>query len=348
VNPIHALSISHVHVSEFERQPVTWHEGSLGCATFANSVPGEEAANSSVIRLNMPMLGQPAGLLEVWRTVSTVTSGQMNAVRYSCNDDLLFGYVELSEDEFAGENVGSGGSSPLQKATKQAYEQIFTLLDTLNYPYLLRIWNYFPDINEDSHGLERYRQFNIGRQEGFSKSGRSVTDDIPAACALGTGGGNLTIYFIAGQNKPTRIENPRQISAYYYPREYGPRTPTFSRASLGQVGKQEVLFVSGTASIVGHRSMHIGDVKAQTQETLANIAAVVEEANRISSGPNYDMKNMSYKVYVRHPEDIDLIRHELQAILGPDVNAIYLHADICRHDLDVEIEALAGIPMETI
>lgn len=348
MNQTDALSISHVRVAAFEQQPVDWHEGSLVCATFADGIPHEEAANAPVIRVNMPMLGQPAGLLEVWRTVSTVSSGQMGAVRYSYNGDLLFGSVELSEDDFSGEQAVDGGPSPLQQATKEAYQQIFSLLDKLNYPYLLRIWNYFPDINKESHGLERYRQFNIGRQEGFSASGRSVTEDIPAACALGTGGGQLTIYFIAGQNKPVRIENPRQISAYYYPQEYGPRTPTFSRASLGQVGKQEILFISGTASIVGHRSLHVGDVIAQTQETLANITAVVEEANRISSASRYDMKNMSYKVYLRHPDHIDLVRRELQNALGQSVNAIFLQADICRHDLIVEIEALAGIPTETI
>lgn len=341
-----ALSITHVRMTSFEQQPVDWHEGSLVCATFADYLPRKEAANAPVIRLNMPMLGQPADFLEVWRTVGTVSSGQMNAIHYSCNNDLLFGYIKLSETDFADESTGE--KSPLQQATKEAYRQIFALLSKLDYPYLLRIWNYFPDINRESHGLERYRQFNIGRQEGFSECGRSITDDVPAACALGTTTGPLTIYFIAGQNRPVRIENPRQISAFYYPQEYGPRTPTFSRASLGRVGNQEVLFISGTASIVGHRTLHIGDVVAQTRETLANITEIVKEANRLTPGEHFDMAGMSYKVYLRHPEHIDLIRNELQTAIGSNVNAIYLQADICRQDLLVEIEALAGIPMEII
>jgi len=348
VKPDNALFITHLRLSSFERQPVKWHEGSLVYATFANDLPYEEAANAPVIRVHMPMLGQPAGIFEVWRTIGGVSSGQMNAIHYSCNDDLLFGFIELSESDFIDKNGGVENSTPLQKCTNEAYRQIFSLIDKLEYPYLMRIWNYFPDINKESHGLERYRQFNIGRQEGFTDSGRSITDDVPAACALGTSSGPLTIYFIAGQNKPVRIENPRQISAFYYPQDYGPRTPTFSRASFGTVGKQEVLFISGTASIVGHQTLHIGDVVAQTRESLANIKAVVEEANRIKTGPHFDMANMSYKVYLRHPEHIDLIRNEIESLPGPDVSAIYLQGDICRQDLLVEIEALAGIPTETI
>ena len=348
MSPSHALSIAHVPAATFGSQSVAWREQALVCATFANDMPSDEAANAPIIRVNTPMVGQPAGLLEVWRTVSTISSGQQGSVRYSCNGDLLFGHVELYEDDFAAAYAQDGGATPLQRATKEAYQQIFGVLDELNYPYLLRIWNYFPDINKESHGLERYRQFNIGRQEGFAACDRSVTDNIPAACALGTGGGQLTIYFIAGHIQPLAIENPRQISAYHYPPDYGPRSPTFSRASLGRVGKQEVLFISGTASIIGHRSIHIGDVVAQTKETLINIAAVVDEANRVVAESRYNMQNMSYKVYLRHPEHIDVIRGELQKALGPEVNAIYLQADICRHDLMVEIEALAGIPTETI
>ena len=52
--------------------------------------------------------------------------------------------------------------------------------------------------------------------------------------------------------------------------------PTFSRAALADLGAGEVaLFVSGTASIVGHETQHPGDVRAQTLETLNNLRAVL-------------------------------------------------------------------------
>ncbi len=49
------------------------------------------------------------------------------------------------------------------------------------------------------------------------------------------------------------------------------------------------LFISGTASIVGHRSLHIGDTAAQTRETLTNIEALLGEANRLAGGAHFDL-----------------------------------------------------------
>ncbi len=99
---------------------------------------------------------------------------------------------------------------------------------------------------------------------------------MPAASALGFESGPLTIcFFAAREAMPLAIENPRQVSAYKYPEDYGPRSPTFSRASAIELHGQTVLFISGTASIVGHQTMHAGDVVAQTQETIVNIKATV-------------------------------------------------------------------------
>src|SRR2546430_4442521 len=60
---------------------------------------------------------------------------------------------------------GGPQHSALHQATTQAYRQICATLAAEGYPHLLRVWNYLPDINRDSHGTERYRQFNseIGR-----------------------------------------------------------------------------------------------------------------------------------------------------------------------------------------
>ncbi len=101
-----------------------------------------------------------------------------------------------------------------------------------------------------------------------------------------------------------------------------------------------MLFVSGTASIVGHETLHAGDVVAQTRETLAKLEAVFAEANRVSrSGRRH--RAASLKVYVRHPQDAARVRREVFAALGPAADAHFLRADICRHDLLVEIEAIA-------
>jgi enamine deaminase RidA (YjgF/YER057c/UK114 family) len=152
-------------------------------------------------------------------------------------------------------------------------------------------------------------------------------------------GSPLVIYFLASRAAPTAIENPRQVSAYEYPPQYGPK-PAFSRASVLRETSGAILFISGTASIVGHQTVHAGDVAAQTRETLVNIEALLGEANRVSGAPRFDMDTLAYKVYVRNSADLPLIQSQLHTALGPQSQVVYLQADICRQDLLVEIEAI--------
>jgi enamine deaminase RidA (YjgF/YER057c/UK114 family) len=248
----------------------------------------------------------------------------------------------VAESGFATAQGDETERTPLRQAAEFAYREIFGLLGALGFPYLYRVWNYMPDINGESHGIERYRQFNIGRQDGFLALRRPPVGNVPAACALGSADGPLGVCFLAGRAEPLPIENPRQASAYRYPRQYGPRPPTFSRASLARIGGQEVLFVSGTASIVGHQSRHPGDVAAQTRETLANLDAIVEEANRQAAGTRFSLEQLQCKVYARRPDDAPAIRAELDRHPGFPAQAVFLQADICRRDLLVEIEATGG------
>ena len=121
----------------------------------------------------------------------------------------------------------------------------------------------------------------------------------------------------------------------------------FSRATLLRQSGGLALFISGTASIVGHRSLHVGDTAAQTRETLANIEALLAEANRVARSARFGLGGLACKVYVRRPADLPVIKAELAAALGAGAKAIYLQADICRQDLLVEIEATGMCPLHT-
>lgn len=274
---------------------------------------------------------------ELWLSKLPTHAWQEPGMQCRANDDLLFGVIEIPEPLHT-----EDGTRPLEKATQIAYRQLFETLDKHNYKYLWRAWNYMPQITEVTHGLERYQQFNVGRQLGFASSARTVTGNVPAACALGVRSGPLSVAFLAGRSPTLPIENPRQVSAYHYPKQYGPQSPTFSRASLAQLHQQELLLLSGTASIVGHETVHLGDVKNQTLEILTNIQAVLSQANLRSKSPaDYRLQDLNMRVYVRHAKDADLIRAVLNERIGTDHQALYLHADICRSDLDVEIEGIA-------
>ena len=135
------------------------------------------------------------------------------------------------------------------------------------------------------------------------------------------------------------IENPRQTSAYLYPPKFGSHSPTFSRACLLNGSAGTNLFVSGTASIVGHETLHSGDVSAQTRETLTNIDALLDEANRIVGSAHYSLEDLKFKVYVRRASDFAAIEGVLSAALDSSTTIVYLQADVCREDLLVEIEA---------
>ncbi|MDR1994061.1 Rid family hydrolase, partial [Azonexus sp.] len=118
--------------------------------------------------------------------------------------------------------------------------------------------------------------------------------------------------------------------------------PTFSRAALAQLPGQELLFISGTASIVGHETLHIGDVAGQTRETLTNIAALLAAANQQARTTPYTLGELSLRIYIRHAADYPCVRAIVEEQIGRVSPVIYVQADICRSDLLVEIEALAS------
>jgi enamine deaminase RidA (YjgF/YER057c/UK114 family) len=296
----------------------------LGGLAFSHESPPLKASF-----LHIPAASNDASL-ELWVGSAPVIAGASGDIRFRHDGEYLFGILQVDEPVEA-------STSPLQQTTESAYRQIFALMASLGYPVSLRFWNYIAGINKVTHGLERYRQFNLGRQEAYLASGREVKDDLPAACALGIDQGPLSIAFLAGRTPGLPIEIPRQISAYDYPQDYGPRSPTFSRAYL--LPQAGLLLISGTASIIGHQTVHIGDVKAQTRETLTNLQAVIAAANRHL--PGFEPKHLACRVYVRHAEDIPTIAREIEDAWGPGIEASFVRADICRADLLLEIEATA-------
>jgi chorismate lyase / 3-hydroxybenzoate synthase len=304
----------------------------LGARLLAAAGPA--TAGLAGVAVHAELLAPGDATLDVWFTERPVTTHQLGCVRYTTDGDWLHGSALLDA------GLGEGG---LEQAAYRVYSDLFAVLARHTSPHLLRLWNYLPGINDDGHGLEHYRHFNIGRQRAFIAAGRSAFEGSPAACALGTQGGPLRVYFLAGRKAPLAIENPRQVSAYHYPNQYGPRSPTFSRAALADVGAgRHALFISGTASIVGHASVHLGDVCRQTEETLLNINAVLEATAR-QADVWLPAEALTCTVYLRRRQDLAPVQQVLEQRLGSQSQAVrtavYLLADICRADLLVEIEA---------
>ena len=333
------LQLDYVPMDQIATRGASWRRNVLGVVGFSGPPP--IGADEVPVAASMtPSLGTAAGnLCEVWRVAGPVDSefsSRHGRVHYRFCDDYLFGTVTLEEQSF-GECVDS---TALSQATISAYRDIFEVLETTEHRHLIRVWNYLPEINRESGGDERYRHFNSARQTAFRNVGRPTEITVPAACALGSPAGSpISIYFLAARAAPTMIENPRQTSAYRYPPKFGIHSPSFSRACVLSESAGTNLFVSGTASIVGYETIHHGDVSAQTRETLANLDALLEEANRVVGASRYSLDGLKFKVYVRRPRDLDAIQSALAASLRTAAPILYLQADVCREELLVEIEA---------
>lgn len=272
-----------------------------------------------------PLTGHP--LFEVWRSPATIRQDEYGTIQSAMTEDIVFGMTSLDQTD----------GMPLQNAVSRAYCAIFDFLAATGFQAPIRFWNYLPKITDDENGMERYRRFNVGRSDVFAT--RLTLPRPPVATAVGGQGGVPIIYFLGAKTPARPIENPRQVSAFDYPPAYGPSSPKFSRASIFETEDERTLFVAGTASIVGHQSLHPGDPTAQMAETLDNLSALIAEAGAGDFMPA--TARWSLKAYIRDPAHLDIVQAGIDKMFGPDSKRLYLHADICRPELLLEIEAIA-------
>jgi chorismate lyase / 3-hydroxybenzoate synthase len=334
------LQLEYVSFHSVASQPASWWQSVLGVVGFEKP--------PSIDRIRIPVTASMTrslnanDLCEVWRVLGPdihLSSGDtaQTRVQYRYSEDLLFGSLTIAEEAIDARSEAGA----LLRATEIAYQEIFDVLNETGHRHLIRIWNYLPDINAQAGDDERYRHFNSARQMAFRKSGRATMGTVPAACALGSPAGSpISIYFLAARKPAKMIENPRQTSAYHYPPKFGKHSPIFSRACVWGESADSSLFISGTASIVGHETIHPGDVVAQTHETMINIGALLDEANRVVGASRYSLEGLQLKVYVRQPSDLAAIEATLSQLLNSADGIVYLQADVCREDLLVEIEAV--------
>jgi chorismate lyase / 3-hydroxybenzoate synthase len=311
---------------------------SAGHAHMAPNLLGERVLGPGTDLFANELLSHPQAVSDAWLDHrAPISQHQHGCVRFATNGHWLHGCAELHEQH------------GLHAAAQQAYAHIFEVLATHHCPYLLRLWNYMARINADEAGLERYRHFNAGRHQAFLNAQRSTLEGAPAACGLGTVDGPLRVYFLAGPQPPLTVENPRQVSAYRYPACYGMHAPSFSRAALvGVGGGHQALFISGTASIVGHATVHPNDVRRQTEESLLNLETVRQLAAQQAKtsarqAAPFAAADLVCTIYLRHSHHLEPVREAVASYLGAQSpaarTALYVQADICRADLLVEIEA---------
>jgi enamine deaminase RidA (YjgF/YER057c/UK114 family) len=229
----------------------------------------------------------------------------------------------------------------------------------VGFDQVVRTWIYVNQITSGEEGRQRYQELNRARTDFYHKiqfgtKGRAPRPNTiyPASTGIGTSGTNITMACMAiDSQRPdvfiVPLENPQQTPACAYQANYSPQSPKFARAMAVVQGHFISTLVSGTASIVDSKTVHPGDVARQTEQTIDNVERLIAPENFAHhglAGNGATLRDIAkLRVYVKHQEDYARCREVCERRL-PRVPAIYLHADICRPDLLVEIEAVAFSP----
>ncbi len=140
-----------------------------------------------------------------------------------------------------------------------------------------------------------------------------------------------------------QVREPRVLNEAY---DYSTPVP-FTRGMRVELPGFSLILISGTASVDENgRSIHIGDIKAQSWRTFKNIEALLA-----SEGADWHdvvrttcyLRDMS-----RDYDEFNEVRHAfyLDRGLEPFPASTGIQVTLCREDLLVEIEAMAVVPSE--
>lgn len=249
--------------------------------------------------------------------------------------------------------MGQVGDS-ITEASERAFEMALAILkeEGLTIKNIIRQWNYIENIAivEEESAPQNYQDFNDVRARYYGQV--NFDQGYPAATGIGQDTGGIIIGFIAVSDsenisiKP--IANPGQIDAHRYSElvlegnSLEKCTPKFERAKLVTIGTRNYIYVSGTASILGEETVHVGDVEKQTLTTIENIKRLFSRENQDALGLNFDVAKIQFshlRVYVKYKKDIPAVQKVCEAELNCK-SSLYLESDVCREDLLVEIEGV--------
>ncbi len=209
---------------------------------------------------------------------------------------------------------------------------------------IIRQWNYIGEITGDSGGMQHYLRFNLARSRFYDQA--LWENGYPAATATGMDlPAGAVIVRIEALEAPfatvtnLAINNSLQVAAHRYSagvlagNERALYAPRFERARLLGAGSHEVVLVSGTAAIRGEQSVAEKDVAEQTRITLENMMNLCTSQTEPVFG--------ILVVYLKYARDYAAVK----AVIDQSVRAlstVYVEAGMCREELLVEIEGVAG------
>jgi hypothetical protein len=245
-------------------------------------------------------------------------------------------------------NVQSTNGDNCKVNSEKAFADLTEIFESVQIPVgtIVRQWNYLENILGYDGQEQRYQEFNNARTtfygNAFEKNG------YPAATGIGMNQGGIIIEFVAVDSNSCQslpINNPSQIAAHTYSENVLAgegcvlkTTPKFERARFLDIHDKKMIFISGTASIVGEKTVGIGNPEEQTEVTINNIKQLYSDEilSNLSAGkiePTYGHA----RVYIKNRKDFSVVKRTFKKHFG-QLPVVYIVADICRDNLLVEIE----------
>ena len=277
----------------------------------------------------------------------------ISAVSY--HDFYAGRYLTIETKEFSALLVeGLMSDNILQSIAEQSsevFDKVRQILHavSISTENIVRQWNYIGHITGVENNNQNYQEFNNERARFYSTS--TWLNGYPAATGISMDIRAVIVSLIAVKfHDTTRIfpvNNSLQFAAHCYSKTVlgdseKKETPKFERAKLVVNEKTACCFISGTAAILGEKSLGNDDVKKQTIQTIELIRHLISAENLKVNGIDFSghLKIVHLRVYVKLATDFDKVRRVLETE-WPGVSAFYVCAGVCREELLVEIEGLA-------
>lgn len=278
-------------------------------------------------------------------------------VTLTYGDNYIIAEGKEGREIITGAVLGEDIEAGFYEQSRDVFRQVEGMLGTYGFPIngIYRQWNYIADITGFNGPRQHYQEFNDARSEFYAKADWS--GGYPAATGIGAWTGGVAVELNAmkpsgvAETVNRALDNKLQVSAHRYSQQVligeekenldHKTTPKFERARLvGIEGKGYTVYVSGTAAIRGEESLMGVGVGEQTRITMENIEYLLSEECTGLAGYRTDIQLL--RVYIKEPEDLGAVREYMEKNY-PQPEKVYLHADVCRDELLVEIEGVASL-----
>ena len=259
-------------------------------------------------------------------------------------------YILINGAEIISGGIYSDTSLGIDQQADAIFSRIDQILKNENVKVddIVRQWNYIERITHLGERGQHYQLFNDSRSHFYNTT--QWDNGYPAATGIGTQTGGVVVVFDAVRDSKqcsSAIDNPLQISAHAYSQQVlinttdaHKTTPKFERARHID-GTEQMIYISGTAAIRGEDSCQ-QDIVGQTALTMENIDHLISVENQQVSGVARPAK-MEYatmRAYLKYCDNLGDVTTWINEHY-PNMQTLYLWADICREELLIEIEGIA-------